>query len=66
MIVLVSGAALVVTSEIRESASGFKASSISGADDLLIMDGRLPVVVEVAEVATVIDSEAKEVRSNIS
>ena len=63
---LVSGAALVVTSEIRESASGFKASSISGADDLLIMDGRLPVVVEVAEVATVIDSEAREARSNIS
>ena len=63
---LVSGAALVVTLEIQESASGFKASSISGADDLLIMDGRLPVVVEVAEVATVIDSEAKEVRSNIS
>ena len=63
---LVSDAALVVISEIREIASGFKASSISGADDLLIMDGRLPVVVEVAEVATVIDSEAREVRSNIS
>ena len=57
---------MVVTSEIRESASGFNVSSISGAEDLLIMDGKLPVVVEVAEVATVKASEVKEVRSNTS
>lgn len=58
------GAVVVVASEIRESASGF--SSISGADDLRMMEGRLPVVVDVAEVATVIiDSEAIEVISYI-
>ena len=56
-----------MTSDILESASGFKDSSISGADDLLIMDGRLPVVVDVAEVATVLlrASEAREVISNM-
>lgn len=59
------GAVVVVASEIRESASGL--SSISGAEDLRMMEGRLPVVVEVADVATVIiDSEAIEVISYIS
>jgi hypothetical protein len=59
---------VVVTSEILESASVVnEASSRSGADDLLIIEGRLPVVVEVAEVApTVNASEAKEVKSNKS
>ncbi len=61
--------AVVVTSEILESTSGFSTrdSSISGAEDLLMIDGRLPVVVEVAEVATAVASEAKEeVMSNMS
>jgi len=61
---MVSGA-VVVTSEIRERPSG-KPSSISGADDLRMIEGKLPVVVEVAEVATVIDSEASEVNSKTS
>ena len=65
---MMASEAVVVTSDILESASGFKDSSISGADDLLIMDGRLPVVVDVAEVATVLlrASEAREVISNMS
>ena len=64
---MMASEAVVVTSDILESASGFKDSSISGADDLLIMDGRLPVVVDVAEVATVMPaSEAREVISNMS
>ena len=64
---MMASEAVVVTSDILESASGFKDSSISGADDLLIMDGRLPVVVDVAEVATVLlrASEAREVISNM-
>lgn len=53
---------MVVTSEILESASGFKDSSISGADDRRMIEGRLPVVVEVAEVMA---SDVKEVRSNM-
>ena len=57
---------MVVTSEILESASGLTESSISGAEERRIIDGKLPVVVLVAEavVATVIASlEVREVKS---
>ena len=58
-----------MTSEILESASGLTDSSISGAEERLIIEGRLPVVVLVAEavVATVIASlEVREVKSYLS
>ena len=41
-IVLVSDAALVVISEIREIASGFKASSISGGSTVLTLPLKTP------------------------
>lgn len=59
----------MVTSEILESASGLTDSSISGAEDRRIIEGKLPVVVLVAEavVATVMASlEVKEVKSYLS
>lgn len=58
-----------MTSDILESASGLTDSSISGAEDRRIIEGKLPVVVLVAEavVATVIASlEVKEVKSYLS
>lgn len=59
----------MVTSEILESASGLTDSSISGAEDRRMIEGKLPVVVLVAEavVATVMASlEVKEVKSYLS
>lgn len=67
--VIAASEAMVVTSDILESASGLTDSSISGAEDRRIIEGKLPVVVLVAEavVATVIASlEVKEVKSYLS